>query len=223
MMLPERSIYGVCDDSGSGGTVLYIEDRGVSRWDTCAVEGVWEAHGGRLTKLTAYLAAGEAADDGEEERRRGTGGSGNGEFYNYLASPTNPDFVPGLAGLTRNNRRARSVKDEGRRCLSRPKTARRRRREGLEFMRIRRHQEGVEYGRGEDVHWGGDTEGRLAESPLFQLSSLPYVTMTYNRDMTPYLAWLACSILSRIYKSIISWSSSRSGHSDAKCSGNERE
>ena len=46
-------------------------------------------------------------------------------------------------------------------------------------MRIRCHWEGVEYSRGEDVHQGGDTEGRHAASPLFQLSSLPYVTMTY--------------------------------------------
>jgi hypothetical protein len=103
--------------------MLYIQDRGVSRWDTCAAEGVLEAHGGRLTKLTAYLAApgggggGATTDDGEEERRRlgTTGGDGgdNGEFYRYLAGPTNLDFVPGLACLTKNNRRRRSAGGDG--------------------------------------------------------------------------------------------------------------
>ena len=51
MMLLERSIYGGCDDGDGGGPMLYIQDRGVSRLDTCAAEGVLEAHGGRLTIL----------------------------------------------------------------------------------------------------------------------------------------------------------------------------
>ena len=38
---------------GSGN--IYIQDRGVSRWDTCATQAVLEAYGGTLCKLTDFI------------------------------------------------------------------------------------------------------------------------------------------------------------------------
>jgi 3'-phosphoadenosine 5'-phosphosulfate (PAPS) 3'-phosphatase len=111
MMLLERSIYGNNDDrgEGDGGAMLYIQDRGVSRWDTCAAEGVLEAYGGRLTKLTPYLAGGGTTEEGEEKDDENDGGE---SYYKYLAGPTNRDFVPGLAFLTKNNRRRLTQEDD---------------------------------------------------------------------------------------------------------------
>ncbi|KAL3823744.1 hypothetical protein ACHAXA_004837 [Cyclostephanos tholiformis] len=111
MMLLERSIYGPNHGGGGGecdGTMLYIQDRGVSRWDTCAAEGVLEAYGGRLTKLTPYL-AGEASMGGGGNDDEHDGGE---SYYTYLAGPTNRDFVPGLAFLTKNNRRQKTKGDD---------------------------------------------------------------------------------------------------------------
>lgn len=59
----------------------YIQDRGVSRWDTCAAEAVLIAHGGALVKLAPA----------------------QNDAYTYRKSPTNLDFVPGLASLTPYN------------------------------------------------------------------------------------------------------------------------
>ena len=64
----------------------YIQDRGVSRWDTAAAQAVIEAHGGVLCKLGAMI-----NDQGKEES------------YTYLKSDTNLDFVSGLANLTKYN------------------------------------------------------------------------------------------------------------------------
>ena len=63
----------------------YIQDRGVSRWDTCAAQAVIEAHGGQLGKLTSFLKDGTL------------------ESYTYLEASTNLDFEPGVAQLTRYN------------------------------------------------------------------------------------------------------------------------
>jgi len=64
---------------------LYIQDRGVSRWDTCAAEACLEAFGGQLLKLTEFL----------QEKQDG--------YYTYLASETNLDFIPNTANLTKYN------------------------------------------------------------------------------------------------------------------------
>lgn len=70
----------------------YIQDRGVSRWDTCAAEAVVTAHGGVLGKLSSLLAAADGAS-----------GAAVCEPYTYRQSATNLDFVPGLAALTPYN------------------------------------------------------------------------------------------------------------------------
>jgi len=64
---------------------LYIQDRGVSRWDTCAAEACLNAFGGQLLKLTDFL----------EDEKDG--------YYTYLASQTNLDFIPNTANLTKYN------------------------------------------------------------------------------------------------------------------------
>ena len=64
----------------------YIQDRGVSRWDTAAAQAVIEAHGGILCKLSIML-----NDEGKEES------------YAYLRSSTNVDFVANEATLTKYN------------------------------------------------------------------------------------------------------------------------
>ena len=72
----------------------YIQDRGVSRWDTSAAQAVIEAHGGVLCKLGAMIS-----------------GQGKEESYTYLKSDTNLDFVAGEAHLTKYN--AAAVGDMG--------------------------------------------------------------------------------------------------------------
>ena len=49
----------------------YVQDRGVSRWDTCAAEAVLDAHGGVLAKLHPVLAAGASAAAGAARGPRG--------------------------------------------------------------------------------------------------------------------------------------------------------
>lgn len=68
---------------GKGG--CYIQDRGVSRWDTCGAQAVIEAYGGQLGKLSSFIDTGAI------------------ESYTYLKSSQNLDFVPGLANLTPYN------------------------------------------------------------------------------------------------------------------------
>ena len=70
---------------GKGG--MYIQDRGVSRWDTCAAQAVIEAYGGLLCRLDRYL---------EEEKL---------VPYTYVKGEKNADFVKGLAELTAYNAR----------------------------------------------------------------------------------------------------------------------
>jgi len=65
---------------GKGGA--YIQDRGVSRWDTCGAQAVIEAYGGTLSKLSPFV------------------GSKALTSYTYLKSPVNLDFEPELATLT---------------------------------------------------------------------------------------------------------------------------
>jgi len=65
----------------------YIQDRGVSRWDTCAPEAVLAAFGGMLLKLNHVLAHPDSLtrqDHLPKESR-----------YCYLETTTNLDFVPG--------------------------------------------------------------------------------------------------------------------------------
>lgn len=73
-----------------GVGVCYIQDRGLFRWDTCAAQGVLEAHGGAMGKLTTYIATGQI------------------ESYTYVhhdAADDQVDFEPG-ARLTAYNLRA---------------------------------------------------------------------------------------------------------------------
>jgi 3'-phosphoadenosine 5'-phosphosulfate (PAPS) 3'-phosphatase len=82
-----------------GKGTAYIQDRGVSRWDTCGAQAVLEAHGGILCKLDRFLelegdlvCSGEEDDDDESSI-----------FYTYRKTEQNLDFVPGNARLTKYN------------------------------------------------------------------------------------------------------------------------
>ena len=68
-----------------GKGIAYIQDRGVSRWDTAGAQAVIEAHGGTLSKLTAFM---------KDQKL---------ESYRYLKSDINVDFEPGVAALTKYN------------------------------------------------------------------------------------------------------------------------
>jgi 3'(2'), 5'-bisphosphate nucleotidase len=65
----------------------YIQDRGVSRWDTCAAQACIEAQGGVLCKLTSFM-------------------QGKPEGYTYLQSENNLDFEEGISNLTMYNCRS---------------------------------------------------------------------------------------------------------------------
>ena len=93
--LAEQLGCGLVRAGGAGNKALlllegvgacYIQDRGVSRWDTCAAQAVLEAHGGCMAKLSAFVAP-----------------EGKLATYRYVASETNADFEPGLAFLTPYN------------------------------------------------------------------------------------------------------------------------
>ena len=71
----------------------YIQDRGVSRWDTCAAQACIEAYGGVLCKLTSFI----ASTEGHVEAPMAS------THYTYLQSPTNLDFTAGSASLTMYN------------------------------------------------------------------------------------------------------------------------
>ena len=64
---------------------VYIQDRGVSRWDTSAAQAVIEAHGGVLSKLTKFSYSKLL------------------ESYVYLKSDLNLDFEDDTANLTPYN------------------------------------------------------------------------------------------------------------------------
>lgn len=68
---------------GKGGA--YIQDRGVSRWDTCAAQAVLEAKGGILSKLTTFILEKKIVN------------------YTYKQSYENLDFDTGVANLTPYN------------------------------------------------------------------------------------------------------------------------
>jgi len=68
-----------------GRGAAYIQDRGVSRWDTCAAQACLEARGGLLCKLSSFL---------NEEKLA---------CYTYLLTERNLDFEPGVCNLTRYN------------------------------------------------------------------------------------------------------------------------
>jgi 3'-phosphoadenosine 5'-phosphosulfate (PAPS) 3'-phosphatase len=65
---------------------VYCQDRGVSRWDTCAAEAILDAYGGLLIQLAPFV-----ADSSRQVR------------YNYARSERNLDFVPSLAALSPYN------------------------------------------------------------------------------------------------------------------------
>jgi 3'(2'), 5'-bisphosphate nucleotidase len=65
----------------------YIQDRGVSRWGTCAAQACIEAQGGVLCKLTSFM-------------------QGQQEGYTYLQSENNLDFEEGVSNLTTYNCRS---------------------------------------------------------------------------------------------------------------------
>eukprot|EP00586_Coscinodiscus_wailesii_P010800 CAMPEP_0172510382 /NCGR_PEP_ID=MMETSP1066-20121228/228024_1 /TAXON_ID=671091 /ORGANISM="Coscinodiscus wailesii, Strain CCMP2513" /LENGTH=390 /DNA_ID=CAMNT_0013289305 /DNA_START=220 /DNA_END=1392 /DNA_ORIENTATION=- len=71
-----------------GKGTAYIQDRGVSRWDTCAAQACIEASGGVLCKLTSFVKG-----DNEE----------GFSSYTYLQSDTNLDFEEGMSNLTPYN------------------------------------------------------------------------------------------------------------------------
>lgn len=78
---------------GKGGA--YIQDRGVSRWDTAGAQAVIEAHGGILSKLTKF------SDDKTLES------------YTYLKSEVNLDFEAGRASLTPYNVKDKNAVKKG--------------------------------------------------------------------------------------------------------------
>lgn len=77
-----------------GKGAAYIQDRGLSRWDTCAAQAVFEAKGGKLMKLLPYVSKHKK------------------EFYHYLKSDYNLDFKPDTAYLTVFNSRVKSIKKD---------------------------------------------------------------------------------------------------------------
>lgn len=92
----EESGYTRVPSGGAGNKMLmlleskggaYIQDRGVSRWDTCAAQACIEAQGGILCKLTSFM-------------------KGKEEGYTYLQSENNLDFEEGVSNLTMYNCRS---------------------------------------------------------------------------------------------------------------------
>ena len=65
---------------------IYLQDRGLSRWDTCACQAILEAYGGLLCKLTDYI---EAIDDENILDIMKT------SSYNYRISTINLDINKG--------------------------------------------------------------------------------------------------------------------------------
>lgn len=69
-----------------GKGTAYIQDRGVSRWDSCGAQAVLEAHGGMLCKLNGFL---------QQQQQDWS--------YTYRKTEENLDFEPGQARLTKYN------------------------------------------------------------------------------------------------------------------------
>lgn len=92
-----------CKAGGAGNKAMmvleqpnaaYIQDRGVSRWDSCAPQAIVEAAGGCFVKLAPLLAS-------PPESKTTTAPPLEG--YKYVKSALNSDFVPNLATLTKYN------------------------------------------------------------------------------------------------------------------------
>lgn len=103
-LMPEMG-YSRVPSGGAGNKMLmllegkgncYIQDRGVSRWDTCAAQAVIEAHGGTLSKLSSFIANNKAL-----------------ESYTYRKSNENTDFEPGLSNMTPYNARDKGSVKKG--------------------------------------------------------------------------------------------------------------
>ena len=62
-----------------------LQDRGLSRWDTCGPQAVLDAHGGALVKLSSFVAEGGL------------------EGYCYRRVDSNLDFEPGGCFLSKYN------------------------------------------------------------------------------------------------------------------------
>ncbi|MEE2829531.1 MAG: inositol monophosphatase family protein, partial [Myxococcota bacterium] len=78
----------------------YIQDRSVSRWDTCAAQAVMEAVGGILVQLRPFEQA-SSADEAPLEAACLS--------YRYRETETNLDFEPGLIEATRYSLRDSTV------------------------------------------------------------------------------------------------------------------
>ena len=75
----------------------YIQDRGVSRWDTCAAQAVLEAHGGTLSKLTTFQATGEQSSYNYRRAEHNLDWDSNGPLYEPWLTPQNAaDGVTGV-------------------------------------------------------------------------------------------------------------------------------
>ena len=82
----------------AGTPACYIQDRGLSRWDTCAAQAVLEAHGGAVSKLSPLSLTESQAASGTPMPLHS---------YRYTRSEWNADFEPGVALLTRYNARGK--------------------------------------------------------------------------------------------------------------------
>jgi 3'-phosphoadenosine 5'-phosphosulfate (PAPS) 3'-phosphatase len=78
-----------------GKGTAYIQDRGVSRWDTCAAQAVLEANGGILYKLDRFMSndKNDIIEDDDDTLLS----------YTYRKTNENLDFFPGSALLTKYN------------------------------------------------------------------------------------------------------------------------
>ena len=83
-----------------GKGIAYIQDRGVSRWDTSGAQAVIEANGGSLSKLTSFISSAKL------------------ESYTYLRSSYNLDFESNSASLTLYNAADKTTVTRGEKQLA---------------------------------------------------------------------------------------------------------
>ena len=93
---------------------VYIQDRGVSRWDTCAAQAVLEAQGGILYNLERFLQDAPpplttTRTNTNNEDENAAAEDISSFSYTYRQTDTNLDFVPGVAVLTKYNAAAAMV------------------------------------------------------------------------------------------------------------------
>ena len=90
-------------------TAVYIQDRGVSRWDSCAAQAILEAHGGVFSRLDTVAApahdapASEASDTTTVTDT--TTAAASLARYTYAKGSVNSVFVPQQSMLTKYNAR----------------------------------------------------------------------------------------------------------------------